>query len=299
MSVGRVTQRMMSEGSLAGLQQSLARSAKLQEQLSTGRIINRPSDSPTDTTSSMRIRSALAEQDQFVRNADDGLAWLSQADSTLSSIGDRVRRARELALQGANTGAAGPQAREALATEVDQIRESLIALGNTTYLDRPIFGGVTAGAQAYDSDGLALDPASINGKVERTVADGVRVAVNISGTAVFGDGPTSLFQQLEDLSADLRAGDSAGIQTGIGALASAGDRVATAQAEMGTRTTRVEAARQAADDTKITMSSSISELENADFAKTVVAMQLQESAYQAALAATGRVMQPSLLDFLR
>ena len=120
MTTFRVTQTMMSQRSLTSLQGGLARLAEVQEKLSTGRILNRPSDSPTDTTAAMRLRSSLASAQQHGRNAQDGMGWLSQADTTLQSMAAQVRRTRDLALQGANQGALPQSAREALAVEVDR-----------------------------------------------------------------------------------------------------------------------------------------------------------------------------------
>src|SRR6478609_10473603 len=100
-----MTQSMMSHQAMGGMQTGLNRLAKVREQLATGRIINRPSDDPSGATTAMRIRTSLAEQNQYVRNADDAVGWLNQADSALSSMTDQVRRAREIALQGANDGA--------------------------------------------------------------------------------------------------------------------------------------------------------------------------------------------------
>ena len=89
------------------MQTSLSRLAKLQEQLSTGRVLNRPSDSPTDTTSAMRIRSSITDVKQFARNAQDGNGWLTTIDAALTTATDQVLRARDLALQGANQAVAG------------------------------------------------------------------------------------------------------------------------------------------------------------------------------------------------
>jgi len=150
MAITRVTQRMMSDRALLGMQTGLDRLSKIQEQLTTGRIINRPSDDPTGTTSAMRLRSSVEEQRQYARNANDAIAWLNQIDSTFSSMTNQVRKAREIAIQGANDGAMGQQARDALATEVDQIREGLIATANTTYLGRPVFGGITSGNRSEE-----------------------------------------------------------------------------------------------------------------------------------------------------
>ena len=134
MTINRVTQSMMMGRSFEALQTGLGRLSKVQEQLSTGRIINRPSDSPTDATAAMRIRASLADQTQYTRNVEDGIGWLGQIDNTLTSALGQIRRARDLGLQGANATSMGSQAREALAVEVDQIRDSLIDASNASYL---------------------------------------------------------------------------------------------------------------------------------------------------------------------
>ena len=296
MSIGRVTQRMLVEGSLGHLQQGLGRLARLQEQLSTGRVINRPSDDPTGTTAAMRLRGSLADQAQYARNAQDGLGWLTQIDSALDAVTATVRRGRDLALQGANASASGQVARDALATEVDELRKDLLARANTTYLDSPVFGGVTAGRTAYDASGNYVGAV---GDVNRRIAEGVVVKVDVDGPAVFGDGATSVFAELDALATALRAGDQTGIGDAITALNARMDTVTAARTAAGTRYQRLEQADQMAGDARLALEKQLSTVENADLAETTVALKLQEVAYQAALGATSRVLQPSLLDFLR
>lgn len=295
MTITRVTQNMMMNRSQLALQTGLSRLAKTQEQLTTGRVLNRPSDSPTDATSAMRMRAALAEQAQYKRNAQDGLGWLGTIDTELQSQLSQLRRARDIAIQGANASNASPQAREALAVEVEQIRESLLAGANTTYLGRPVFGGLTPGTTAYDATGAFTGPA---GDVARTVGKDVKVIVNANGPDVFGPGG-AMFANLEALSNALRSGDAAGVQTAIGAISDDQTRMTTALAEVGTRYNRLEQAVQKAVDTELSLSSTLSEVENVDLAKATLDLGLHEVAYQAALASTARLVQPSLVDFLR
>jgi len=296
MALTRVTQGMMTSHSLSAMQTSLSRLAKLQEQLSTGRVLNRPSDSPTGTTSAMRIRSSIADVKQYGRNAQDGNGWLTTLDSALTSANDQVLRARDLALQGANEGVAGQAARDALAAEVDQIRAGLITTANSDYLGRPVFGGVTAGADAYDATGTYV---GTPGAVNRTVADGTTVRVDVDGSAAFGATGSSVFDHLAALSTALRSGDQATISASISALDADRDRITTTQTEVGSRQNRVEAAIQAASDDELQLTTSLSDVENADLPKTTVDLQMQQVAYQAALGATSKVIQHSLLDFLR
>ncbi len=296
MAITRITQNMMTRDSLASLQANLARTAKLQEQMSTGRVINRPSDSPTGAAAAMRLRDDLSATGQYQRNAQDGVSWLGIIDNTLTSVTDQTREARDTALQGASAGASGQGVRDGLAGTIDELRKSLLADANTTYLGRPVFGGTTAGTVAYDASGAFV---GTNTPVTRNVADGVTIRVDADATAVFGAAGDDVFSHLADLSTALRAGDQAGIQAGIDHMNKDLDRLATAHAEVGTRAARVDAAVQTGADTELRLKSSLSNVENADLPKVIVDLQMQQTSYQAALAATSRVMQPSLLDFLK
>ena len=296
MTINRVTQHMMMDRSYSSLQLSLNRLAKSQEQLTTGRVINRPSDSPTDVTSAMRFRAGIADQHQYERNAEDGIGWLGQVDSTLTSALGQIRRAKELALSGLNAANAGVQAREALAVEVDQIRESLITAANASYLGRPVFGGVVAGSVAYDTSGNFV---GTPGDVLRTVGPGVKVPVNVNGPDAFGPAGASLFDDLAHLANALRAGDSAALTTEVGDLDAALTRVTSVLGDVGARFNRVERAALAAQDMFLSLTSSLSEVENVDLARATMDLKMNEVAYQAGLAATARLVQPSLSDFLR
>ena len=104
---GRVTEGSIHTRVLANLQRNMAKGDKIQEQLSSGKQINRPSDSPTGTVSSMQLRAETRSNEQYARNADDGLGWLGTVESTLSSTSTLVNRARDLTLQGLNAGTNG------------------------------------------------------------------------------------------------------------------------------------------------------------------------------------------------
>ena len=303
MSIQRVTQNMLGKRSFAGLQASMDRVATAQEQLTTGRVINRPSDDPTGATSAMRIRAALADKTQYLRNADDAEGWLDQIDTTLSAMSDQVRRARDIAIQGANSGTMGPESREALAVELDQIRAGLVNEANTQYLDRPVFGGVTSGSVAYTAAGKVADPAALGTGtgVVRTIAEGAKLRVDVEGPTAFGDDSAndSVFDHLAALSTALRSADQTAISDAIDILAADQKRMINVRADIGARSNRVSNARSVVSDAQLTLQNTLSSVENVDLAKATIDLQLQNVAYQAALGATAKVIQPSLMDFLR
>lgn len=251
--VTRVTQRMMSDRSVAGMQSGLARLARVQEQLSTGRVLNRPSDSPTDTAMAMRLNDSLSATRQYQCNGQDGTGWLARIDDALASAGTQLGRARDLVLQGANAVNASPSAREALAIEIDQVRTDMIATANATYLDRPVFGGVTAGALAYDQTGAYV---GTPGAVTRTVADGVRVRVDIDCTTALGPAGSSVFDHLSAASAALRGGNSPALSTSLDVLQGDLTRIVAARAQGGSALNSIEMAVNAGAHNELRLMSS-------------------------------------------
>jgi flagellar hook-associated protein 3 FlgL len=301
---GRVTENSIHTRVLANLQRNIAKGANIQEQLSSGKQLNRPSDSPAGTVSALQLRSESMTSQQYSRNAEDGLGWLSTLEDTLGSASTLVNRARDLTVQGLNAHSNGTLANEALAGELDQIRETLITQANARYLDRPVFGGTTADAVAYDKDGKftgnPYDPAQApTTSVSRTVGSGVKVRVDMTGTEAFGDDTTGLFQVLKDISASIRAGGGPPLQTNLNQLDKAGDQLKSAVSEIGSRYNRITQMKQSAQDRLLSVTSQLSDIEDIDLPKTIMDMQLQQTSYQAALAATAKVIQPSLIDFLR
>lgn len=296
-SVSRVTQAGVHRTALQGLQDNLGRLQRLQGQLSSGRQVSRPSDSPVATVTAMQYRSEVRRTEQYARSAQDGLNWLGTADDTLTGMLGVARRARELTMLGMN-GAISDESRQALAAEVDALRQNAIGLANTRYLDRPIFAGNADVDAAYDTTGTFVPGAIGPQPVERRVAPGVTVRVNLTGPEVFGPPGTDLFADLAAIADHLRS-DASGLTGDLQALDARMLGVQNQLSKLGAVYRQVEDLRTRADHNVQTLRSGLSEVEDVDVAKAVVDLQLQEMAYRSALSATGRVIQPSLLDFLR
>lgn len=290
----RVTHGSIAKNVLANLQSNVSRLGEIQERLSSGKQINRPSDSPSATVSAMELRSQLAAQRQYARNADDGLSWLNVADSALQGIDEKVTRARGLVMQGMSAGT-GPAARETLAAEIREISEAIRGDANTTYLNRPVFAGTTGSTEAYSKDGGFTGD---GGQVVRTVGTNTKVAVNVDGKALFGEGNDSIFRVLSEIATKLES-DPGALKAELDRLDGRTATIRSGQSTVGARTNQLERMRQAANDMALTVSQSLSDVEDIDLPQTIIELQLQQTAYQAALAAGARVVQPSLIEFLR
>lgn len=282
-----------------------------QERIASGKQIQRPSDNPAQVLSALDYRGQLRRNEQQERNSNDARTWLDSADRALTHTVERTERIRSLML-GALNASSDHQARMAYAAEIDTIREELLQTANTQHLSRPIFSGTEGVASAYDANGHYLGNAGV---VERTVADGVTIQVNRSGPAVFGDEATpanpgdalttnelldgNLFQVLTGISEALRSGDMEAASAGLTKLDAATDRIEAAQVELGARSRQVEEIGFRNLEINVQLKAALAEVEDIDMAESLIEVQVQEMAYQAALSVTGKVIQPTLLDFLR
>jgi flagellar hook-associated protein 3 FlgL len=290
----RVTHGSIARNVLANLQTNVNRLSETQQRLSSGKQLNRPSDSPTGTVSAMELRSTLSAQQQYKRNADDGIAWLNAADSALQGVDEKVTRVRSLVLQGMSAGN-GQASRDALAAEIREISEAIRTEANTSYLNRPVFGGTGGSTEAFPkAGGFTGDSA----QVLRTVGTNSKVAVNVDGKAVFGDGNDSIFNVLSDIATKLESNPDA-LKVELDRLDTRAATIRSGLSTVGARTNQLERMRQAADDMALNVSQSLSDVEDIDLPQTITELQLQQTAYQAALAAGARVVQPSLVEFLR
>jgi flagellar hook-associated protein 3 FlgL len=299
----RITQRAVVQTSLQGLNTNLAQISRLQQQLTSGKTISKPSDSPTGTNTSMLTRQAITSNDQYSRNITDGRTFLEATDSALQDMLAQVRRVRDLTVQALNGGAQSAQSQEAIATEVAGIRESILGQANQVVQGRPLFGGVTTGNRAYDDSGNYIGIGGAGGiavqPLTRRVSDVETIRVDLTGPEAFGDPATG-----KDLFAVVNAvvshvADTTALSDDLENLVSVIDGLLSAAADVGTRSTRMETAAAVNTDQALNLTAQLTATEDIDLPKTIMELQMQQTGYQAALSATAKAIQPSLLDYLR
>lgn len=300
--INRVTHQSVQRSTLANLQLNLSTMADLQAKMSSGKKINVPSDDPAGASDMLRLRGEQRAQAQYQRNADDGNSWLTTIDAALQTTSTTIRRARDLVVQ-SSSGAAGTPSREAIAVEIEGLRDELLQQANTTYLGRTVFAGTSNAGAAYTVDSTT-GPATYtftgvpSATVERQVADGTTVRVDADGSKVYGDGADSVFALLDSIAATLRT-PGADASTQLAALDARFETVLTELAGVGARQTRVTNAQTSLVDSALTTKTQLSAIEDIDLAEIILELGMQEVAYQGALGAAAKVLQPSLMDYLR
>lgn len=299
MSSLRITQNSMNRTQMDGLNTSLGRLQKTQEQLTTGKRISRPSDDPVGTVSALRFRSQQSQIDQFGENITDGLARLTTADNALTSTLNMVQRVRTLAVAAAN-GTNGPQQREAYAKEIREIRAGIIQQANAQYADQPVFGGTTPGDHAFDptTGTFVGNSFSVVRQVTDAPGDAGQVNVAVNGVNAFG---TTLQDggALDALAKAIESGDQAGMSAGIGAVDNMQNDMLDVASTVGARVNRLKGLEELNGRSSDSIAGALSKVEDTDFQKAAMDMAIQSASYQAALAASAKIIQPSLMDFLR
>src|ERR1700716_2619227 len=116
----RITLGMMADSSLRNIQANQSRLETLQQQLTSGTQITKPSDDPIGAAQALSLQESLDQSTQYGRNIDQATAWLNSTDAALGSVTDTLHRARELALQGAN-GTLTAVDRSAIQAEITQL----------------------------------------------------------------------------------------------------------------------------------------------------------------------------------
>jgi flagellar hook-associated protein 3 FlgL len=292
--ITRVTTQMSMAAASARLQAGAARVAELTDQATTLRAIQKPSDDPVGTASSMQVRKEQAAAAQYSRNANDAAAWLATTDSALSGVYSVLNNVRDLTVRAANSGTMSDTDRDAFVTQFRSLKADLEARANTTYGTRSVFAGSSTAAVAYDP---ATGWAASGTDVSRRVGDGTTVRVDTSGAAVFGSGDDSVFGMIDSIVSDLQNGVN--VNARIGDVDTALGTVRGAQADVGVRHAAALAAQDSLKSATVSLESRRAGIEDVDLAKAVLDLQVQQTNYQAALAVTAKVLQPTLMDYLR
>lgn len=292
----RVSHETLVDQSLRRLQGRLRSFEDIQVQLGTGKRFQVASEDVSGMNVGLSLRAEVRSLEQAQRNVEDGTARINSADSQLQQMVASMRRVRELTIRGATN--AGQDERDAIALEVTQLREELVASANSKYLDQGLFAGFAA-ADAVTNVAGTWTYTGDAGAVIRRVSDGENVRVNVVGDDVFGFAAgRDVFSVLDDLEADLLAGDQPAITGRLGEIDDRLDGILAGLAELGAAGSRLEAADQRNEEQMGVLNTRLTEVEDVDLTEAVMELQTQEVALQATLGALGRALQPSLVDFL-
>lgn len=295
----RVTDSMLHTGLTDNIQKGLARMNQNYNRLSTGKMINRPSDDPVGLIMGMRLKNGIKDGKQFTENANAALALLNSSDSTLGEMTTVLHRLSELAVKGAN-GTLDDVSLEAIANEVEEIRNELFHMANVQQENTYLFAGERTNQPAYSAtpNPPNLDTINFVGSfqpLQAEVGTGINMEITVTGNRVFGN----FFDDLSTFIDNLRTGQHDLIsQNDIPAIQNRLDEVLQIRGEIGAKVNRLERNVERMDLMNINFKELLSKIEDTDYAEVTMNLKMQESVYQAALATGARIMQNTLVNYI-
>jgi flagellar hook-associated protein 3 FlgL len=328
MSIGRVTTTQMWTSSTASMQAAKARVSQLSDQSSSGLAVSKPSDDPIAAAGILKVLGQQNANTQYATNIGDGIGWLSTTDGAMTASENLIRQAKDLAIQAGNSGTATAASRDAIAKQLEGIRDDLLSQANTRFNGRSIFAGTSDASAAfatgsYDYAGATVPagspagtaPVNALGPVSRRIGPSATDVVTVSadGMAAFGTGTSSVFAQIDTVIAALRDpgydADTVDATTGktpketvtagIDRLGTALTNLSAQHGVVGANYARMTSAKTQNATTATALETQRSGLQDADTTKTLLDLKTQELAYQTALQVTATVLQPTLMSFLR
>lgn len=326
----------------------------LQNQAATQKRVTKPSDDPISAARVLGSRIDFEGNKQFIKNLNYAKSFLEMTDQSLGDVSENLMRLKELALSQANDASSSEESRRVVATEIEQIFNQIISIGNRKLGDRFIFGGFKTQSRPFTSEGKYEGD---NGEMMLHIDKETFLPMNVAGNQVFlGEGlspdgivhgsddqattieefrklktnptkpkfpqsndeekvemrgpasvpdeaPTiasglNLFGVIKGLEISLRTDDKQGVQDSLDLLDQALQQVVLSRAQVGSRGTAVTNLLETLEKSKVNDQISISQHEDADVFSTISDINKTESTLQATLQTSGKLMMPSLLNFL-
>ncbi|NLW41410.1 MAG: flagellar hook-associated protein FlgL [Tissierellia bacterium] len=315
----RVTNNMLVNNMVYNLNQNLKKLEKLQYQLATGKKFRVPSDDPIGASKSLKFNTDISKLEQYERNVKDALSWMSDTEAALGEIGEVLKRAKELTVDAAN-GTKTTEDLNKIREEIDQLKEHLIQIANTTYAGRHVFSGYKTDKPliTVDEDGnivynITLESTEV---FEYNVGISERVKVNTLGGKIFGnkisgnpggdytgnvsaDQKPHLIEVFENLSNALENNIPADIQQALTNLDNAMEQVLSVRAEVGAKMNRLELTDKKLGVQIVSVQELLSYNEDVDIAEAFMNINVAQNVYVSSLMTGARIIQPTLVEFLR
>jgi len=298
----RITNKYIADSIVNAIRKSTEKLADIQQEVSTGKKVNRLSDDPITAGRILDYGSILKSAEQFQRNNQFGLSWAQQTESTLDAVSVILGRVKELAVY-QSTDTANKETRKATANEVWNLYNELIRLGNAKFQGRYIFSGFKTDVSPFQKQpNNSVIYNGDKGEFQIHLAENETITINLTGEEVFqGVGlpqGVNIFNIVKSVAEAMDGNDRDGIASQIEELTKGINQVNQERAKIGGVITRLENTIKLFEDYKNNVTELLSNVQDADMADAMTRLATQQTLYQASLSAAAKIMQKTLLDFL-
>ena len=327
----RITNSMLVNNYMNNMQRNLSNMGTIQNQLSTGKTIQRASENPYIAVRTMQLNTEINANKQYNSNIKDTSNWLDTTDTALGQANNIIHRIKELTVKAGN----GSYSKDELAAIKDEVVEKIKEFGqvlNTSFDGRFIFGGTKSTSKPVavdengtisliDKNGNAIDLTKIhvdgdknkivydqlNASLKTEISSGVTVEYNKTATEILNYTDSSgnsasviktlsdLVECLSDASEDAISKLSGKLTEDITAISS---NISKIRSNVGAMQNRMESAQTTNEDQNYNMTSILSETDDIDFAEKTMEYSILQTVYIATLQTSSKVLQNTLLDYV-
>lgn len=312
----RITNGMLSTSFLGDMNRNLNQMQTIQKQLTSGKEFSRPSDNPFKVARSMQMYSEIYANKQYNSNIKDTINWMDTTDSALNQATNTLQRVRELMLSAGNAAYGSGE----LTAIKDEINEKVAEFGqilNTSFDGKYIFGGtdgttkpmdVKPGADSFNKLELTnkANTTNVSEKLSVEISPGVTVEYNVNVTEVLNYDKTTaeendlgaLFNKI--LTNLTPTGDKSQVTgNNLKEMDKAIDNLLQMSSKVGTIQNRMESAKALNEEQNFNMTEILSANEDIDLVEKTMEYATMQTIYMASLQTSAKVLQPSLIDYLR
>ena len=298
--IGRITNQMTSQMTLAGIESALDRLDTTQQELSTGKSINQPSDNPSGTALALQLNTDLSNLTSYSNNVTDGTGWTTAQSSALTDITNSVQRIQELTTEAAN-GTQTAADMQASAQEVNQLIDQIKQDANTQYNGQYVFSGSATSTAPYQS-GSNDTYGGNSATVMRTIGPNTSLTISANLEGVLGNGQSAgdgdLLDTLRTIASDMNSGNSSGLNSDLTSLSTNLNSLSGLSANVGAVEDRLQMASSRIQTLQTSDTQVLSNTQDADMATTEINFSTEQAALQAALQGGANIVQQSLMNFL-
>ena len=323
----RVTNSSMIRNHMYDTQQNLSRMNGINEQLNSGKIVNRVSDDPHKAVRIMDLNNEIRYTEKYNYNIDEVVGWMETTDGSLGNLGGIFHDIKQEILEVGN-GVYHEDEIKAIQSEMNEKIKDIGNILNTTYAGKYMFGGTTVDEPPVkilvdDKTGvvtLQKNPNSNSEKLKADIADGINVKYNISTEEILTD---EHLRTVNELSATINAMltgnklevDDKGNIINTKPVDKATERENFAKlneklekltnhtlderTSLGVKANTATKVRDLNDDHILNMKKVRSLDQDVDYVNKFIELKSAELVYQASIKAGSTLMQPTLLDYIR
>lgn len=297
----RVTTKMIYNQAVGNINSQYEQLFSLNEKVTSGKRINRPSDDPVDVSKVLDYRTLLGSIEQYKKNVDRGTSWLRNTESSLSNVEDVLNSAKLLAEQMA-TGTYTPEQRTMMSGQAEQLFDQLVQIGNTRVADQYIFAGFKTDTKPFTADeSYNIEYHGDGNQIRIGTQQNIQVTINTTGQRAFV-GDTNVFDVVRDLRTALRETDNENAKGTVGSILPKIDdalkQISEARASVGTSLNAMETAAATLEDFRLNTTELLSNTEDTDMVDAITQLQARQIVYEASLKSTSLITQLSLVNFM-